>query len=189
MKKNLQIRENISPREYFPQDYFPARIFPFTVYKTPGQAAREAESLKGNKYAEQCTKHGINFSTIALEAYGGMGREAVGTLKKLVQICAMNSTVPHREIAGEMARRISTSVVVATAEALRAREASVAMDLVNPLPRTKPPPEMTEKPTPQEREPRLRAETEDFDRVGSNGLGAFGSCPIPDVNFLFIFFF
>ena len=29
----------------------------------------------------------------------------------------------------------------------------------------------------------------EFDRVGSNGLGAFGSCPIPDVNFLFIFFF
>ena len=28
-----------------------------------------------------------------------------------------------------------------------------------------------------------------FDKVGSNGLGAFGSCPIPDVNFLFIFFF
>ena len=28
----------------------------------------------------------------------------------------------------------------------------------------------------------------EFDRVGSNGLGAFGSCPIPDVNFLFIFF-
>ena len=132
------------------------------LYKTPGQAAREAESLKGNKYAEQCTKHGINFSTIALEAYGGMGREAVGTLKKLVQICATNSTVPHREIAGEMARRISTSVVVATAEALRAREASVAMDSVNPLPRTKPPPEMTEKPTSQEREPRPRAETEEI---------------------------
>ena len=29
----------------------------------------------------------------------------------------------------------------------------------------------------------------DFDKVGSNGLGAFGSCPIPDVNFLFIFIF
>ena len=28
-----------------------------------------------------------------------------------------------------------------------------------------------------------------FDKVGSNGLGAFGSCPIPDVNFLFIFYF
>ena len=28
-----------------------------------------------------------------------------------------------------------------------------------------------------------------FDKVGSNGLGAFGSCPIPDVNFLFFFFF
>ena len=28
-----------------------------------------------------------------------------------------------------------------------------------------------------------------FDKVGSNGLGAFGSCPIPDVNFLFIFIF
>ena len=28
-----------------------------------------------------------------------------------------------------------------------------------------------------------------FDKVGSNGLGAFGSCPIPDVNFLFILFF
>ena len=28
-----------------------------------------------------------------------------------------------------------------------------------------------------------------FEKVGSNGLGAFGSCPIPDVNFLFIFFF
>ena len=27
-----------------------------------------------------------------------------------------------------------------------------------------------------------------FDKVGSNGLGAFGSCPIPDVNFLFIFY-
>ena len=26
-------------------------------------------------------------------------------------------------------------------------------------------------------------------KVGSNGLGAFGSCPIPDVNFLFFFFF
>ena len=34
----------------------------------------------------------------------------------------------------------------------------------------------------------LGAET-NFDKVGSNGLGAFGSCPIPDVNFLFIFFF
>ena len=85
--------------------------------ETAGSGAREAESLKGNKYTEQCTKHGINFSTITLEVYRGMGREAVGTLKKLV---------PHRE----MARRISTSVVVATAEALRAREASVAMDLV-----------------------------------------------------------
>ena len=30
---------------------------------------------------------------------------------------------------------------------------------------------------------------ENFDKVGSNGLGAFGSCPIPDVNFLFIFIF
>ena len=29
----------------------------------------------------------------------------------------------------------------------------------------------------------------DFDKLGSNGLGAFGSCPIPDVNFLFIFYF
>ena len=29
----------------------------------------------------------------------------------------------------------------------------------------------------------------DFEKVGSNGLGAFGSCPIPDVNFLFFFFF
>ena len=28
-----------------------------------------------------------------------------------------------------------------------------------------------------------------FEKVGSNGLGAFGSCPIPDVNFLFIFIF
>ena len=28
-----------------------------------------------------------------------------------------------------------------------------------------------------------------IDKVGSNGLGAFGSCPIPDVNFLFIFYF
>ena len=34
-----------------------------------------------------------------------------------------------------------------------------------------------------------RSWLEKFDRVGSNGLGAFGSCPIPDVNFLFIFFF
>ena len=31
--------------------------------------------------------------------------------------------------------------------------------------------------------------TVNFDKVGSNGLGAFGSCPIPDVNFLFIFYF
>ena len=30
---------------------------------------------------------------------------------------------------------------------------------------------------------------QNFDKVGSNGLGAFGSCPIPDVNFLFIFYF
>ena len=30
---------------------------------------------------------------------------------------------------------------------------------------------------------------QNFDKVGSNGLGAFGSCPIPDVNFLFIFIF
>ena len=28
-----------------------------------------------------------------------------------------------------------------------------------------------------------------FEKVGSNGLGASGSCPIPDVNFLFIYFF
>ena len=32
-------------------------------------------------------------------------------------------------------------------------------------------------------------EERNFDKVGSNGLGAFGSCPIPDVNFHFFFFF
>ena len=35
----------------------------------------------------------------------------------------------------------------------------------------------------------FQREALNFDKVGSNGLGAFGSCPIPDVNFLFFFFF
>ena len=35
----------------------------------------------------------------------------------------------------------------------------------------------------------ITQDQQNFDKVGSNGLGAFGSCPIPDVNFLFIFYF
>ena len=94
-------------------------------YNKPGQAASDAEAAKSGKYSTLCAKYGINFSPIALEVYGGLGPQAVRTLSRLSQLRALVTTLPLREVAGLYARRVSTQVVVCTAEALRARGASL----------------------------------------------------------------